>query len=163
MGLARRTRIAEQVVLDEAAAVSDLIEPDYAYGYAVWPRRSCEWSAEDCARQMFEGAPKPIRVGVVLGWRFGLLLRLGPLQAPTHVLGWRIAQRTRTDVLLSVSSPLLDARLVIQVRGGITRHLTLIRFRRKLSRVLWALAAPIHERVIPYLLSGAAERCGPQE
>jgi hypothetical protein len=77
----------------------------------------------------------------------------------THVLGWKIAGRTDTDVLLSVSSPLLEARLVIQVRDATARHLTLIRFRRNLARVLWAVAAPIHERVIPYLLSGAAHRC----
>jgi hypothetical protein len=79
--------------------------------------------------------------------------------APTHVLGWEIAGRTPTGVTLGVSSPLLDARLIIRARGATVLHLTLIRYRRKLTRVLWAAAAQIHERVIPYLLSTAARRC----
>jgi len=97
-----------------------------------------------------------------LGWRFGLGLRLGPMRAPTHVLGWEIAGRTPTRVLLGVSSALLDARLIIPARGETVVHLTLIRYRRKLTRVLWAAVVQIHERVIPYLLSTAARRCHSQ-
>jgi hypothetical protein len=94
----------------------------------------------------------------VLGWRFGLGLQLGPMRTPTHVLGWEIAGRTADGMLLGVRSPLLDARLIVKAHAGTVLHLTLIRYRRTLTSVVWAAAAPIHERVIPYLLAAAARR-----
>jgi hypothetical protein len=159
----RAVRLAEAVVLQQAAGLSDVIEPDYAYGCAVRPRQPCDWSAEEWARQVFEAAPRPVRTLIVLGWRFGLRLRLGPTRDAAHVLGWRIVGRASSDVVLAVGSPLLEARLVIQVRDKMACHLTFIRFERRLTRVLWAVAAPIHERVIPYLLSDAAAGCGLEE
>ena len=53
-------------------------------------------------------------------------------------------------------SPLLTARLVVQVEGARVVHTTLVRTDRRLGGVVWAAATPIHQLTIPFLLDHAA-------
>jgi hypothetical protein len=154
----RTAPLSEPEVLSEISALPDLTDSDYRYGCVLTTRTAGERSAEEWAREMFEGAPRLVRQSIVLGWRFGLGLRLGPIGRPSHVLGWEIARQSTGDALLRVSSPLLDARLVVKTRTDTVVHLTLVRYRSRVTRAWWAIAAPVHECVIPYLLRSAARR-----
>jgi hypothetical protein len=59
-------------------------------------------------------------------------------------------------VVLDVESFLLSTPLVVRVQGHYVVHATLVRYNRQVGRTLWAAAAPIHRRLIPYLLDHAA-------
>jgi len=63
----RAAKLSEVEVLREASGLSDLIQPDYAYGCALTTTASCGWSAEEWAREAFEGAPCAVRGSIVLG------------------------------------------------------------------------------------------------
>jgi hypothetical protein len=88
-----------------------------------------------------------------------LRLRLSrPRSSPSHILGWEIVSATPASAVLEVTSSALTARLVVQAEGTAVTHSTFLRYDRPYGRVLWALAAPIHRAVIPYLLNRAAIR-----
>jgi hypothetical protein len=72
------------------------------------------------------------------------------------VLGWRILSSTRPAIVLATDSPLLTARLVVQVEGALVVHTTLVRAAGRLGHVVWAAATPIHQLAIPFLLNHAA-------
>ena len=116
-------------------------------------------SAEQWARAVFEGAPRPLRLVLRFGWRVGLGLRLGPESGPEHVLGWRIASRTPDSVTLELRGGRITARNVARIDDGELSWTTSVRYESSLGRVLWSLAAPIHHLTMPYLL-GRAVRSG---
>jgi hypothetical protein len=116
--------------------------------------RSAEW----WAREVFEGAPALLRRLLVLGWRFGLGLRLAPPAPASNVMGWAIVTSEPAKAVLGVGSRWLTARVVVLVEDDRVLHITLVRFDRAPARQLWMLAKPIHELVIPFLLTRAAAR-----
>jgi hypothetical protein len=131
-------------------------DPSYTYACEITASATDSRSAEQWARAVFEGAPRLLRWFIVAGWIGGLGLRLGPRRSPAHVLGWKIVSRTPTTIVLGVESFVLSARLVVQVGDSQIVHATFVRYRRRPARILWAAAAPIHRRVVPYLLGRAA-------
>jgi hypothetical protein len=145
-------------VPEEIRAVETLADPRYAYACEVETASTDIRSAEQWARAVFEGAPTSLRWFIVLGWRVGLGLRLGPRRSPSYVLGWKILS-TRPDVIvLGVDSFLLRAQIVVRVQESRVLHATFVRYERRPARVVWAAAAPLHRLVIPFLLRGAAAR-----
>ncbi|WP_109453831.1 hypothetical protein [Streptomyces sp. ICBB 8177] len=90
------------------------------------------------------------------GWRLGLRLRLGPSGSPGHVLGWRVT--ARNPFTLSAPSPLIRARNVVLVDADAVTWATLVSYERPFARHVWAAVAPVHHRVIPYLMGRAAKR-----
>jgi hypothetical protein len=113
-------------------------------------------TAEQWARQVFEGAPQPLRGLIVAGWVGVLRLRLSrPRSSPSHVLGWELISATPTSAVLGVGSFALTARIVVQTADGKVTHSTFLRYDRPVGRVLWALAEPVHRAVIPFLLNRA--------
>jgi hypothetical protein len=92
---------------------------------------------------------------LAFGWRFVLGLRLGDKRSPHSIAGWRIAGSGPDSVTLEARSRLLEARHTVVVRGSVVMVVTVVHFERRLGRALWAAAAPIHFRTIPYLLTGA--------
>lgn len=111
--------------------------------------RTPEW----WARATFEGMPNAPRRAVVAGWRLGLGLRLRP--APDRVLGWSIAASTADSVTLEATSALLAARNVVRVSPVAITWITTVDYRRPLGRLLWSVAAPVHHRTLPILLTRA--------
>lgn len=147
---ARRADVSES-----ARSLGDLENLSYAYACAI--DAAVEGvTAEGWARATFEGAPAAARLVIVAGWRLALRLRLVPRGSPSSVLGWRILSRTPSAVVLATDSPLLAARLVVQVDGALVVHTTLVRVRNRLGGVVWAAAIPIHQVTIPFLLNHAA-------
>jgi hypothetical protein len=147
---ARRTEVSET-----AHSLGGLDNLSYTYACAI-DTAVVGVAAEDWARATFEGAPASVRLVVVAGWRLALRLRLMPRTSPSSVLGWRILSSTTQAVVLATDSPLLTARLVVQVEGALVIHTTLVRIDHRLGRVVWAAATPIHQLVIPFLLNHAA-------
>jgi hypothetical protein len=141
---------------DGVAAVATLADPDGTYACEIVALDARARSAEAWARAVFEDAPRLLRSLIVFGWVAALRLKLGSRRLPTKVLGWTIVSATPDAVLLGVESPLLRAQLVVRVEDVTVVHATFVTFRNRLGRSLWAVAAPIHRRVIPYLLTRAA-------
>jgi hypothetical protein len=149
-----RTRVVD--VPQEIRAVDTLADPDYVYGCEI-PRLPTDTrTAEQWARAVFEGAPRLVRWFIVAGWIGGLGLRLGPRPSPSHVLGWKVLSTTPTVAVLGVESFMLSAHLVVRVHESHVLHATFVRYDRPPARIVWAVAAPVHRRVIPFLLRHAA-------
>jgi hypothetical protein len=147
---ARRTDVSEA-----ARSLGGLDDLSYTYACAI--DTAIEGvSAEEWARATFEEAPAAVRLFIVGGWRLALRLRLVPRTTPSSVLGWRILSSTRPAIVLATDSPLLTARLVVQVEGALVVHTTLVRAAGRLGHVVWAAATPIHQLAIPFLLNHAA-------
>lgn len=141
---------------------------DYASAFAltltVSPGRStpptgiAPTTAEQWARAVFEGAPAALRWCMVFGWRFVLGLRLHPDAAADQVLGWRTeATASAPDtVTLAAASRFLRAENIVAVDEGVVLWVTVVRYESRAARPLWAVAAAIHHRTIPFLLGHAA-------
>ncbi|QKG19566.1 DUF2867 domain-containing protein [Actinomadura verrucosospora] len=129
---------------------------DYGDAFTVRVGRGDGRSAEAWMREVFERAPAPVRAFLLVGWRAVLGLRLGPRPSPDHVLGWTIAEREDGAVRLRLESALMTARLTLRLDGGAAHWATSVSYRRGSGRVLWAVVAPIHRLMVPYLLKRAA-------
>jgi hypothetical protein len=144
----------------EVLALATLADPSFSYACEIAVPPGDGRSAEEWARAAFEGAPRALRWFMLTGWIAGLGLRLAPRSSPSHVLGWTVVSTTPSAIVLGVDSFVLTAQLVVRVHDGLVVHATLVRYDRRVARVVWAVAAPIHRRVIPYLLGHAATHVG---
>jgi hypothetical protein len=134
----------DRVDFEDSAVVA---VPDAGRGDALW------W-----AGAVFEGAQGAMRRFLRLGWR-ALLVQLGPLDSPGHVLGWPVASVTdRSAVLASRSRLGLDVRLVFQRTDDQVAFATFIRYTGRCGAVTWAPVAPLHRLLVRRLLRGAARR-----
>jgi hypothetical protein len=113
-------------------------------------------SPEQWARAVFEGAPLPLRWLLVVGFRFGLGLRLGPRSSPDHVLGWRIVATEPDSVTLEARSWCLTSRLVFDVGESRLTQSTYVSYDRRIAAVLWPPVAIVHRRIVPRLVRHAA-------
>jgi Protein of unknown function (DUF2867) len=103
----------------------------------------------------FEGAPALLRVFLTTGWRYGLGLKLGARASPEHVLGWLISSSGSDSITLEARSRLMVAQNIVVVSESTVVLATLVQFSGRTGRALWAVATPVHQRVIPYLLQRA--------
>jgi hypothetical protein len=145
-------RLAE--VPEELVHASSLPDPAYKDAFAI-DLASAAPSAEGWARSVFEGAPVAVRWFMVVGWRFGLGLRLGP-RTPEYVLGWRITGRDANSLTLEQKSWLLTAQLVCWTGNQGSMQATFVRYDSPAARWLWPTASLLHRRIVPYLLRRAA-------
>jgi Protein of unknown function (DUF2867) len=152
-------------VPESLQVLSGLAETGYIYACElpidasrVSPGAAGISASERWARAIFEGAPRLVRWLIQFGWKAILGLRLAPKPTRLQVLGWNVVSANETTTVLAAESTMLICRLVIEARDGRILHATFVRFKRKPGRLLWAAAAPIHTRVIPYLLGSAAIR-----
>jgi hypothetical protein len=138
-----------------ALALQELEEISYSCAFEVNITSSNSRTPEQRLRVIFESAPALLRWFVVAGWVAVLRLRLELRASSDHILGWRIADRGASAIVIGAEGSLLAARQVIQVDDDKLTHTTVVHYNRSAARVLWAVAAPIHVRVIPYLLHRA--------
>jgi hypothetical protein len=129
---------------------------DYADAFEVTVDHAVRWPAERWARVIFEGAPPPIRVLLLMGWRVALGFRLGPRDAPDHVLGWRITDREPNAIGLGLESSAMTAQVTVAVDSGAVCQSTWVGHRGWVARARWALVGPVHRLLVPYLLGRAA-------
>jgi Protein of unknown function (DUF2867) len=114
-------------------------------------------SPEQWARATFEEAPRILHWFVLVGWRAVLRLRLEP-RGSASVLGWIIHRTTPDAITLEARSSLISARKVLTVDRHAVILTTVVRYERRLGRVLWSAIAPVHHRIEPLLLTLAAAR-----
>src|SRR5205814_7948317 len=143
---------------EDIRALDTLQNPTRTYAWQVARPTADDRSAEQWARAVIEDAPRLLRWFIVAGWVVVLRLRLGPGGSSSYIQGYKILSNTQTLVIFGVESFALEAHLAVQVRDGDVVHATFVRYERPVARALWGLAAPIHRRVIPYLLRRAAVR-----
>ncbi|ATY12094.1 hypothetical protein CU254_17700 [Amycolatopsis sp. AA4] len=65
------------------------------------------------------------------------------------MLGWTIASATPDRVVLEAPSPLMTTRNIVHLDAARVYRTTEVTCTRFPARPLWALAAPVHELVIP--------------
>jgi hypothetical protein len=142
-------------------AVGTVADSDYADATEVVITGLDVRSPEQWARATFEGAPLVVRSFIVGGWVAALGLRLGPRPSPDHILGWTIETATDEVVVLGVHSSVLGpAHLALRVKDSHVVLATFLRFERRPGRSIWWAAAPLHRRIVRYLLEHAASPTG---
>jgi hypothetical protein len=113
---------------------------------------------EQLARAVFEGAPRPVRLFLVLGFRYGLGLRFGPRSSPEHVLGWAIIDREPDSITLESRSWMLTSRLVFRTEESRVSMSTFVRYDRPIAKVTWPPVSLLHCQIVPRLVRRAAAR-----
>ncbi len=112
-------------------------------------------TARAWADAILEDAPRWVRRLLVLGWRFGLGLDVGRVDAPDTVLGMHVTSEDDACVVCEMRSRLLIARNVFVLDDGRIIWVAMVRFRSRLGRVLWTAATPLHHLMVPWLLRRA--------
>lgn len=140
-------------VTEELRAACTLPRLDWGSAFTApisVPRPPQEW-----ARAVFEGAPAALRRILPLAWRFGLGVHLGPFPAADYVLGNEIVRAKKNSVTLEMRSRFLIAQNVALADDFSLRWATFVYFRGRTGRLVWAAAAPVHQRTLPFLLRRA--------
>jgi hypothetical protein len=145
-------RVQVRADIRSAAALGDA---DYAWACTLTDltdlcdQTSGSGTPEDWARAVFEGGSGPMRAFLRTGWRFGLGLRLGSVQAADHVLGWPIRYSGPDRIDLTADSRIVATENVVTCDEAGVTWVTFVRYRNPLGRLLWLLAAPLHQVLIP--------------
>lgn len=114
--------------------------------------------AEDCLRAAWEGGPPLLTWLLPVGWRFGLGLRLGPRHSKAHVLGWPIVRADAHSITVAADSPFMNAENSIGLQNETIVWTTSITFTNRAGRVLWLVAKPVHQWLVPRALAPAIRR-----
>jgi hypothetical protein len=134
---------------------------DYEAAFTVERPEAGLLPAEQWARTMFEQAPLALRWFLILGWT-AITCRLRPRHSPDRVLGWQIEQASPDAVVLVVRAWVgLTSRLVIWRDADAVTVATFVRYSgpaTPVARAVWAATVPLHERMLPYLLTAALHR-----
>jgi hypothetical protein len=117
--------------------------------------------AEEWLRNIFEKAPRPMRWFLIVGWSaLSCRLRLRPSSGA--ILGWTIESTSKDRAVIAVQAWIgFTSRLVLALDSQgvtVTSFVTYTRRRTGPARALWSMTAPLHERLLPYLLGRAAQR-----
>jgi hypothetical protein len=136
-------------------------ECDYEAAFALDLPESRTVSAEQWARSIFEGAPLAVRWFLIGGWT-AITCRLRPRRSPSRVLGWQIENASPDVVVMTVQAWVgLTSHLVVSVDAGLVAVASFVRYSgpgAPVARTVWAATIPLHERMLPYLLTGAMRR-----
>jgi hypothetical protein len=144
---ARRTH----VVLPEGPVGS--IALDYADAFEIGLPEPVAKSPEELFRAALDDVSW-VRRWVPIVHRHILRFRLGPLESPNHVMGWRIQSSHADAVALEADGPLFRGTIVGRKINPETVVFTsfLTYLDRAPARLVWALVGPAHRRIAPYLL-----------
>jgi hypothetical protein len=129
---------------------------DYEDAFVVNTGPTGGRTAEGWARAFLEGAPAPVRAGLLSGWS-ALGLRVGS-EGPGTVLGWEVRRSTPDAVLLGAGSRVgMPAELLFQRRARTLLFATFVRHDNALARAVWPGVVPLHEQVVRQLLARGAQ------
>jgi hypothetical protein len=129
---------------------------DYSDSFAAETATEDDLSPEQLARTVFEGAPRPVRWFLLVGFRYGLNLRLASRTSPEHVLGWAIIDRQANSITIESRSWYLTSRLLFQTEEARVKLSTYVRYDRPIAKVLWPPVSILHRQILPRLLRHAA-------
>jgi hypothetical protein len=141
-------------------------ERDYEVAFVIDRPEGSRLCAEEWIRAIFEGAPRGMRWFLVVGWT-AITCRLRPRRSPARVLGWRIEDVTSDTVVLVARAWVgLVSRLVVAVDVDTVTLASFVSFTgpvAPVARAVWAGTTPLHERILPSLLTSAARRNQPMD
>jgi hypothetical protein len=153
---ARRTAVPPAVL----AIGSFADDSDYQVAFETDRPEGSSPLAEDWIRSIFEETHRGMRWFLLVGWA-AIGCRLRPRRAPSRVLGWEIERASPEAVVTVVSAWTgLTSRLVVSVEAGRVTLSSFVRFtgRPPVARTVWAATVPLHERILPHLLTDATRR-----
>lgn len=127
---------------------------DYADAFEIGLPEAETRSPEQLFRAAVGNASWVMR-WVPVAHRHLLRFRLGPPSSPDHILGWRIVKSDADAVHLEAEGPLLRGVIVGRRAAPSTAVFTTFVFfvQRTPARAIWAITAPVHRRVAPYLMN----------
>ncbi|OBA88651.1 hypothetical protein A5662_24985 [Mycobacteriaceae bacterium 1482268.1] len=126
---------------------------DYADAFEIDLPAAETRSPEQLFRAALGNAAWPQR-WVPVVHRHMLRFRLGPQSSAEHILGWRTVSSDPDVIHLEASGPFIRGIIVGRRTSQSTAIFTTFIFyvRRVPARIVWAVAAPLHRRIAPYLL-----------
>jgi hypothetical protein len=138
--------------------------PDGAYQSAfrvdICPLEPTQ-TAEYWIRATFEDAPRRWRWFLISGWIM-ITCRLRLRQSTSRVLGWEVEQTSPDTAVTVVRGWVgLTSRIVTLVEADNVTLCSFVEFSgptAAIARVVWAMTIPLHERILPHLLTQAARR-----
>jgi hypothetical protein len=130
---------------------------DYADAFEIQLPAADTRSPEQLFRAALDQASSALRWAVPILLRHVLLLRLGPVSSPDHVLGWQILVSEPDVIHLEAVGSLIRADIIGRRVGPTDVVFTTFVFyaRRAPARVIWAIVAPVHRKTVGYLLERA--------
>ena len=149
-------RAFKVAVPDAVRARAGIGRQDYESAFSVATDPADGRSAEQWARAMYESPPTAERLIVWYGWK-ALTAQLGPYPSNDHVLGYRIEAIERDLICFTVQWALgLACELVLYLAPSTAVLATFVTLKRPAARIVWRMAVPVHERIVPRWLSRAA-------
>ncbi len=129
---------------------------DYSDSFEVPLTPGDDRSAKELYLAGVESIPAWLGIVVLVAHRYVLRLRLAPIGAPDHLMGWKILDADHDGIRLGASGPLIDGVLVAWRTRSAAALETSITYRRPVvARLAWAAVGPVHRRVGPYLMRRA--------
>jgi hypothetical protein len=133
----------------------------YEVAYVVPRPPGNTLDAEHWARATFEEAPRGLRWFLIGGWT-ALTCRLRPSRSPERVIGWHIEDKLAQMVVTSVQAWVgINGVLVFTANDDTVSVSSTVRYTRhhqRPAKLAWGLTTPLHERILPHLLTMAARR-----
>ena len=132
----------------------------YADSYEITLSAPDDHTMEEWARCSIEEAPLAVRETIANAWRHVLRFQLGPTPSPDNVLGFPIVSSEPNLIHLEARSPLMRGVIVGRRIEPTRIQLTTLLFyeRPGPARLVWVTVGPLHRRLVPSLLTAAAER-----
>ncbi|HEY5286737.1 MAG TPA: hypothetical protein VIJ50_06510 [Solirubrobacteraceae bacterium] len=131
---------------------------DYEDSFEASVAAANERTPEQWARAVFEDAPRSVRWFLLVGFRYGLNLRLARLTSPEHVFGWAIVEQEPDSLTLESRSWYLTSRLLFRTGPRRVTLSTQVRYDKPIAKVLWPPVSILHRQILPRLLRDAAAR-----
>jgi hypothetical protein len=136
---------------------STLTRIDYADTFLV-DIGAAQVTAEQCAREVLEGAPLAIRTQLLSGWS-SIGLKISKDSPPHSVLGWQVRQNTPDFILLGADSRIgMPGELMFSKDGDTLLFASLVRHGNQLARAVLATIEPAHVRMVRHILHPAGRR-----
>jgi len=150
-------RVCQLEVPPDVLALSTLTRIGYADTFLVDIGRS-DRTAEECAREILEGAPPVVRAQLYSGWSM-LGLKIGVAASDRSVLGWQVRRRAPDHVLLGAHSRLgMPGELLFKRDGTRLLFATFVQHGNVAARGIWATVEPAHVRMVRRLLDHGGRR-----
>jgi hypothetical protein len=149
-------RRARRVVVCETPPPA-IASPDYADAFQVTRSSTDRRSAEQWARDGFEGLPVTPRRSVLLVHRWILGFHLGPWASRDHIFGWRIVTSEPELLHLEARGTLMSGHMVWRLHRERLLMSTFLQYEtHRRASMVWAVIGNIHRGGAPYLLKLAA-------
>jgi hypothetical protein len=134
--------------------ISTLPRVDYADTFVVEAEAAPDWTAEEWARAVLEGASAEMRARLSSGWT---ALGLRRVAAAGSILGWEIRHRSPDTVLLGRDSRIgMPGELLFMRRPEGLLFATFVHHRTPATRPMWAVVKPMHVDTVRTLLQRAS-------